>query len=345
MDIAKYIRIFDKMPSDDLVEKRRHAVDAVAARYQKLKSVSDLLQLSADLTRGVAKAGTLPEARIVEVEECIKVKSTSFIREGEGLQLLTCALLAALKTVSESKPTTEGGWSRADVIGLGLWSGLGFQPARTEEKLEALRMELLNASRNLVIASSENARKRKVVPAIGAEMPAEYEATGVATSIQSNVATTIDALRLNAALDREEIDLLWWIVTGWSRLANAQFASMDKTAAVVIAGLEAGALLRRIPGEAHKHIILRLITDDREVTAKDVITSLTDHRTRLVEFFRNASLLSGRESAFPLVAACISEAAVSKASGARSFKLSDWGARALLESSILHVGALPQNLL
>jgi hypothetical protein len=343
MNIAQHIRIFDKMPNDELVEKRTEAIGALAVKYHDLASVDNLLLLAADLTNGVAKGGSLPEPRIIEVEMVIKEKSSSFVREGQELQILTCALLAALKLLTQAAPT-DGVWSRSDVLALGLWSGLGFQVPRTEERLEALRSELLVAARDLVFASAGKARMRQEVPAVAVKMPEAYDATKIGTAVQNAAARAIDALRLNAALDREEIDLLWWVLSGWSKFAAKPFSKMGETAAVIAAGLEAGSIVRRIPGEAHKHLILRLLTRDETVSMQDVLESLRDEREQIAEFFGNNRLLAGRESLFPFVASCVAGKAAGKGAGARALLLSDWAARSLLESSILHVGTLSKNL-
>jgi hypothetical protein len=343
MDIARHIRIFDKTPSDELVEKRTEAIDTLAVKYQHLTSVANILQLAADLTKGVAKGGSLSEERVTEVEAVIKERSPSFVRERQELQMLTCALLAVLKLLTEAKPA-HGVLSRRDVLALGLWSGLGFQIPRTEEQLEALRSELLIASRDLALASAANARTRQEVPVVTLSAPQEYEATEADKAVKDGVSPSIDALRLNAALDREEIDFLWWVLSGWSKFAGKSFSSMSETAAVVAAGFEAGSVVRRIPGEAHKHLILRLLKQDLTVSMHDVLESLKDEREQITASFANNPLLARRESLFPLITACVAGKAGGKGAGAYALKLSDWAARALLESSILHVGSLPRNL-
>jgi hypothetical protein len=305
--------------------------------------VENILQLAADVVKGVAKGGNLPDARATEVEAVIKERSPSFVREGQELQILTCALLVVLKLLTETNPT-HGVWCRRDILALGLWSGLGFQIPRTEERLEALRSKLLVTSRDLTLASAAYARTRQEVPAITLNAPEEYEATEIGKAIQDGVPPAVDALRLNAELDREEIDFLWWILSGWSKLAGKSFSSMSDTAAVVAAGFEAGSVVRRIPVEAHKHLVLRMLKQDLTVSMHDVLESLKDEREQITAFFGNNPLFAGRESLFPLIKACVAGKAGGKSAGAHSLKLSDWAARALLESSILHVGCLPGNL-
>lgn len=343
MNIAQHIRIFEKTPDDEFVEKRTTVIDALAAKYGAISKVGDLLQLAADLTKAVAKGGALSEARAVEVEAAIRDASSSFVRENQEPQMMTCALLATLKVLTEAAPT-DGVWSRYDVLALGLWSGLGFQVPRADERIEALRAELLVSARNLVFASSAMARTRQEVPAITIKLPDPYDPTKSGNSIQIGAARTIDALRLNAALDREEIDLLWWVLSDWSKFAEKLFSGMNETAAVITAGLEAGTVLRRMPGEAHKHLILRLLKQDNSVSLLEILESIKGEHDRIAAVFASNQLLAGRESIFPLVAACVAGKAATKSVGGRTLKLSEWAGRALLESSILHVGMLPKAL-
>jgi predicted DNA-binding ArsR family transcriptional regulator len=77
MDIAQHIRIFDKTPSDELVEKRTESINALSEKYSKLANVTDILDLAADLTRAVAKSSAFPDSRATEVEAVIREKRSS----------------------------------------------------------------------------------------------------------------------------------------------------------------------------------------------------------------------------------------------------------------------------
>jgi hypothetical protein len=343
MSIAQHIRIFEKTPDDDFVQKRTKVIDALATKFLSSNDVGILLQLAADLTRGVAKGGAMPEARLTEIEAAIQAQSTSFVKEGQELQLVTCALLAALQCLNNAKPS-DGMWTKRDVIAVGLWSGLGFQIPRSDERLEALRVEVLHAARNLVLATASKARVRRHVPGVVLELQEAYDQTKTGNSIQNSSRATIDALRANAALDREEIDLLWWLLSGWSKYADIQLSQLSPITAVVLAGLEAGTYVRRLPGEPHKQLLFRLITKDESFTLQQVIEGVAEQKDKLVSAFGNHQLLVGRESLYPLLHACTTGKPGGKANAAQTLKLSDWAARALLESAILHVGMLPHEL-
>jgi hypothetical protein len=337
------IRIFEKTPDDDFVQKRTKAIDVLATKFSSSGDVGNLLQIAADLTAGIAKGGMMPEARLTEVEAAIQTESTSFVKEGQELQLVTCSLLAALQGLTSAKPS-EGVWTRQEVIAVGLWSGLGFQTPRSDERLEALRTEVLHAARNLVLATASKSRFRREVPAVVVKLQETYDQTKTGNSIQSILRATIDALRANAALDREEIDLLWWLLSGWSTYANKPLAQLSPVAAVVLAGLEAGTYVRRLPGEPHKQLLFRLITEDESFTLQQVIDAVAEQRDKLVSSFGHHKFFDGKESIYPLLHACTTGKPGGKSNAARKLKLSDWATRALLESAILHVSMLPHEL-
>jgi hypothetical protein len=343
MSIAQHIRIFEKTPDDEFVEKRKTVISALAAKFLGSGDVGTLLQLAADLTSGVAKGGMLPEARQIEIEAAIQVESTAFVKEGQELQMLTCALLAAQECLTTAAPTADV-WSRHDVLAIGLWSGLGFQTPRSDERLEALRTEVLHAARGLALESAAKSRVRRDVPTVTLKLQETYDQTKTGNVIQSAARGAVDILRANAALDREELDLLWWVLSDWSKYAGKRLTQLNPSAAVVLGGFEAGTYVRRMPGEPHKQLLFRLISEDIPVTMQQVIESVANEKAVLSAAFGTHQFFVGRESLYPLLLACTIGKAGSKTNGNRALKLSDWAARALLESAILHVGMLPHEL-
>lgn len=344
MDIARYVRIFEKNPDDELVHKRTNAISSLVKTYKAITTVADLLQLASDLTKAVAKRGTLPDSRIDEIEAAIREESSSFVRDKEDLQMLVCSMMAVLQLLKEAKPSSDV-WSRSDVIAIGLWSGLSFQTPRSEERFDALRQDLLGEARRLVLASAEKARRRQPVNSLtsenGESTNADDEESG---GFETNAEEAIGALRANAALDREELDVLWWTFAGWSRIAEKPFAGLDEVAAGVLYGIEMSGLLRRMPGEQHKQLVMHQIRVNPSRTMEEVVEILAGERPKIVLKYENNNLLTGREPIFPLLSALTAGKPRSKSSLTKSLSAADWSLRALLESSILHVGSLPRAL-
>ena len=255
------------------------------------------------------------------------------------MEAQVCALLGAV-TYLESAAPGSGSASRSDVLAIGLWSALAFQKPLAEAKLERLRAELLGLARDLATKAAEDSRQRAPV-SDGAFAPPEAESwTGIEKAWKAGPLTTLDALRRNASLDREEIDVLWWVLANWSAVYKEKLSSMDNRVSPLVASWELTQLLKRMPAEAHRHLILRLVQDTDRRTLSELVTGLGEKRVVLAEQISANAIVAECPHVFPLLNALNNPA--SKVPGdEQSRELGDWASRALLESGLLCVTKLP----
>jgi hypothetical protein len=341
-DLATHIRIFDVNPSDELVQKRQRAIEDVATQFQSVARIDQILPLANNLAGALATKGIMPSTLANIVETAIKKESPAFVQAGHELQLVVCAILAAL-TILESSPPSTTQVSRADILAVGLWSALAFQKPRSEQKIEALRRELLDRAEELVLRSANSGRQRSSVPD-ASFAPIESEAwAGIAATWQTGPFETLNALRFNAALDREEIDLLWWALSDWSALLQSRLSALNPESAAIASAIEAARLLKRFPAEAHKHLVLRHVTRVTNLSLGELIKSIGDHKTALAQAHAGNSTLTACPHIFPLLTA-LSESQVLGSGAKESRSTMEWGSRALLEASILRVASLPTML-
>src|SRR5712671_2248874 len=116
--------------------------------------------------------------------------------------MLVCGLLAIDQYLSTVKPSVKV-VSTGDVLAVGAWSALEFQPARSEPKLETLRQEVVERARALSLQTASKARERVPIPEIKMEKPAE-DLSDLAAKVKSAMGGPVEALENNAAIDREE---------------------------------------------------------------------------------------------------------------------------------------------
>lgn len=339
-DIATHIRIFDAQPTDDLVEKRISTIDDLSERFAKRKTFATILQLASDLSAAVSRKGVMSTELINEVEIAIKEYSPSFVQTGNELQMLVCALLATLKYLETATPSKRR-MNPADILAAGLWSALSFQPCRTEAKLEALRKELLSRSQLMITTTSFSARHRSEVPDFTFNVPEEVDWQTYANAQTKGYSKTIKALRENSALDREELDLLWWVLSDWSSILNETLSVSPVEVAAIVRGIEVACMLRRLPGDAHKHLVLKGIVEGDSLTLKNLVKTLADTRMKLVSSFQDNPLVEACPAVFPLLSVLVSGKTTGVPSANAARTLHEWAARALLERSILHVASLP----
>ena len=353
-NIATHIRIFDPEPSDEIVEKRSSAIHNIALSIKRKGGASKILAVANSFALGNTGDGSLSTNLTTEIESAIKKESASFVREGNDLQIFVCALLAGMQVLEANKPNRTKR-QRTDILAAGIWSAMSFQVANEKPKLEALVAEVRACARELVIASSEFERTRRPVPDFSVKEPAstegddEAEEVGIesnnvdwseiAESINTGARDTIQALKINAVLDREELDLLWWALGDWSTVLNRRFSSVSSPVAAVVGGLEASKIVQALPGEAHKHLVLRNAQSEVEpMNLSQVLECLGDDASTIAASLNDCAFLAEAPQVFPLLTA-ISGNISAGPSVEKARPLDEWAGRALLESSILHVAA------
>lgn len=347
VNIAKHIRIFNTEPSDDLVDKRTAAIATLTAVLGKKARQPEILQLANNVAAGVIDPNKLSTTLATEVEAAIKERSTAFDRDGNELEILICLLLAMCQRLEnhEADATSQSSnESRAAAV----WSALSFQPSRSEPKLEALRDELMAKAQALVLASGENGRRRLEVPDFSViededesedEESEEGDIAQFKEDFMAGTEATIVALRTNADLDREELDLLWWALGDWSDLLDKRLSTLPAPIAALTCGIEIGRALRKLPASAHKHLALRNIADDAaSLNLSELIEAIGTQKEKLLSAFTNRQWLSEFPEVFPLLHA-LQTGKTSACGSDQKRSLRDWGARALLETSILFVRA------
>ena len=339
IDVAAHVRIFNADPEDDLVTKRSAAINELSSRYVKVRQqVGPIFQTANDLALAAESKGAhISDAMNKEVEAAIrKGGAEAFVAEGQGLQVTVCAMLAALQGLEGVAPAT-GDATTQIVMAVGLWSALSFQAPRPEPKLETLRAGLLNAAQTYIVNSATTSRDRIKVPELNVPAAKELEGTAIAQSVTTGLRPAVNALRTNAALDREEIDLLWWVLGDWSDLLGRRYTAMPDTIATSIAsGVEAGRMLRRMPGCAHRNLVLRHVKGDKSFTLAEVVRELGDDRSRIAVPYAWDTILGSCPSVFPLLTA-LNTGSASHAKWKAKRSLTEWGERALLEAAALHV--------
>lgn len=329
-NIALHMRISSVTVSDDDVDSRHSAAKSLATQWGKERDVSTIVSKAVEVAEALGGDGNPSPALGSEIQAAIQKKSSSYLYDERPLDVSVCAGMAMVSILGAGPGT--GGWMTADVYAAALWSTLAYQPVLENERRENLRREVLDAAAVRCVTAAEKSRTRVNVPD-----PSNVEITIEATTATSNfneaMSSTVEALRRNAALDREELDFLWWAQLGRSRLINRQLSAISEPTRIVAAGIEGAKLLRRLPCEVHREIVLRSLDRDPELDLEEILTTIGEDCAVLGAAFTEGSV-ADYPSVFPLLHALATGEAVGIDTGAAvKRRVSEWGVRALLEAS------------
>lgn len=345
-NVALHMRITGTQVSDEDVNRRNAAVADLAITYNKMRAPGEILATAAEIAVALGGTGTPPDRLGRQVQAAVQAHASSFIYSERPLEVGICSGMAVYSIISKS-PISTNGWTFADVMAAGLWSALSFQTPLLEPKREALRIEVLTAAQDRVTRAAEGARVRLSVPEFGplsieTEETEETEETGEAneaekfpSAFKEATAATIDALRRNAVLDREELDFLWWVMLNRSRLLKKPLPDLDEPVRVVAAGIEAAANLRKLPCDVHHELVQRSISTDAKFDLAELLTAIGGDCSALAMPF-TGDVLNTVSGVFPLLHA-LSAGSAGMDDVLVKRMASEWGCRALLEASIFHM--------
>lgn len=328
MNMARYVRIFNLQPSDELVEKRSAAIEGLCKAYLAEEAPLGALQLAADLVRGVQE-GKLPGTLSKHTASIIAAHSPSFSIEDGELEALVCSLAAVLKCLAEMD-AGDAGFDAHDALACALSSGLEFQQPLAEARLEALRKEVLEAALSHWTRRAEEIRERVEFESSADAEEEENEGEEPLDTLRS----AVDALRRNADLDREEIDLLWWVLADWSSLLRTHFSRRNDLAGFVAGGLEMARKLRHLPAESHYQITLRFVPADSDCTLSGLIDATAADMGALRPGLEQLkALVQNYPSVFPLLSSLVSgQATVSTNDDVHPYSI--WVRRVLSEATL-----------
>lgn len=330
--MGEYARILNTGIDDDWVEKRKRVVDDLKLWYAGMTHAAAISNASS-IAASINDGSTMPEAIAIVGETTIQKHASSFVRsDGEGmLQIKVMLFAAAIDFVNEADE--GGGWEIADALAAAFWSALWFQPVLNQCKVERLRQDLFEASRARVLRSGATSRRRRAIPSIG---PVNIDqnselGTKVNNAFSRAVEPMLVVVRDNAALDREELDFLWWLMSDRSDILEEPLQGLPNAVRAIVTGLDAAAKLRKLPADAHRHIVFRHVDDSEAFTLAEIISQVEPYKEKITVHLNE--IPNDCAAVFPLIKAIVS-GTVDLSMVEAKIRPSEWGARALLEGAI-----------
>jgi len=329
-NLAAHMRISGVTVTDSEVESRRYAASSLAAKWGKISNVDQIAEKAGFVALALSCDGTPAEVLVDEVQALIQKKSSAYLASERPFDVGICCGMAMVSLFEE--PLASPGWTIKEVYAASLWSALAYQSPIDVTKREELRVEVLTTASAFSTTHAEKARTRNVVPDPSATKLKVDETNLVDFDLKTMMSKTIESLRNNAILDREELDFLWWAQLGRSRLLKKQLSNISEPTRIVAAGIEGAKMLRRLPCEVHREIVLRTLDKDPELNLAELLSDLGDERQLLSEAISTERVIL-HPVVFPLLHSIYTGELDNFGSSVKR-RVSEWGARALLEATL-----------
>ena len=332
IDIEKCVLIFDPDPHDDLVMERCEEIRDLRRRLLRTRRASKLVAICNDVCSVFCDPLKASDVVSKMVKDALIKRGDVPEQHGRELELGVCGVEAVVQSmISERSSYRSVGWSVVDLLASCLWSALSFLPTLGGTKLEAFRKRAVETARARAIAGSEAGRIRPAVPPLVPFDAASFEPTDYAAA----AARTVDALKRNASVDREEIDVLRWVLRGKSGLVERPLRSLSSEVRVVASGVEIGALMRAPPARSHRDLIVPGVEGTQRLRLAQLLEELGEARRAITASFREGTIIQQAPLVFPLMSALCSREDPKGRGSEVPRSLSEWGARALIEVALL----------
>ena len=335
IDIAQHIRIFNINPDDDYVTKRTAAIKAIEETLKKTTTIDDIILLVNKLAMALDAPEKLDASILDMVEKALKKQSPAFVKEGQELQIAGCALIALLQYLDKINPATVS-LTVSDVFAVAAWSSISFFGELSDKpKIEALKIEIGEQAKRIVNTDSFTTRKRSAIREMK-DIPSSADPATLVINIKNEISPIIELLKKNAALDREEIDILWWKLNDWSNIGEAGYGSLKEIPGTIFKGIELAGLLRRLPNNAHYRMITLGINDE-SFDGHQILKAVEDHLAQITQYLKKYPIIEKAPKVFPLFNVLLNKTAdVSFLDLKRPLK--EWAGRALLEGTMIDLG-------
>lgn len=332
-DIPKYVRIFSPDPDDDFVSKRTTAINAIETNLRKKVNSTQLYQVANAIVRAGNNPSTCPSEITELASSALRKASSSFVTEGQDLQLNVCVLLSCLQFFEKATQTHK--FTAADIsFAICLLNGLTFSnPTGDFEKFGDLRKELVELCKTLTADLLRESRIRSEIDELPTiSVPADNSFVSFANTLNSSFHAVVENLRLNAALDREELDMLWWVINGKSKIFKKALIDLSPVQAIVAGSLEMGSRLHTIPDEAFLELVCRGIDPLEEYDANSLKQHLEGFQDEIDVYASTNYRIKNCQDIFP-VSSLLFEGVIGE-NPTQSRPLKEWAGRIMLEGAV-----------
>jgi hypothetical protein len=266
----EFLRISDPQPNAEKVRGRRETAQALVTELQQNRAT--LLQF----LQGIVVGFDFPPLTQESPATILLIKSIKHLDETLPLDLKENALdLRATACIAVGELLTErsdGAITTANAVlaALSVRSALSIRPTPSEKYLRWALDTLLKASDEVIMVAAENRRKTKMsaLEALGA---IKAPATDPWATLGPAVNLALGEVSVQAAIDREELETLWWMFAAYSEIERKPLADLSPAGAAFCSGVELAKRALLPPALSAVGLVRRAVLSERNAAALSAI--------------------------------------------------------------------------
>ena len=268
----EFLRIADPQPTDEKVRKRTESAQELLTAFAGGSDI--LLEVLQGVVAGFDSMPLTQESQSVGLLiKAIKDRDATLpldLKEN-ALELRAVASIVVGEIITHQPkgiPTDQ-----AVVAALSLRSALSLRPAASEKYIKWALDTLLSAS-DETLQVAAGLRRKRGTPTLHrlATIKESAPATDLWTVVVPSIRSAMQEVTDQAAIDREEIETLWWMFSAYSELEKKALASLAPAAAAFVSGIELARRALLPPAPSSFAMVGRAVETGRKSSALSSIS-------------------------------------------------------------------------
>lgn len=276
----EWYRIVDPRPTSQTIDNRIAAARDIVTALDNASDWKLALGYATGVVSGFTRNFAQDSPVVQSLVRAIRAHESAFPQDlsENALALRACAAIGIGEILVRNGDKVPD--PIAVFIASAVQSGLGVQPLPKGKHLQQLLNQLSDAAAKVLASGSLSRRRRLTL--LAQRFEKLQEPTDLATAWKSLVPPFRAAMRevaQQSAIDREELNILWWMFAGVSNATGQPIAKMPDGAAILCCGAELGAQCLLPPTPNLEAMVRRAYENGRKphgLTARNIESVVAD---------------------------------------------------------------------
>jgi hypothetical protein len=232
--IADWYRIAEGKPQDETIEKRKSSIVDLVKKIVEAEDVSNLCALISISVSGPNLQNDSHKPVIDTIMNSLCEHQPSLPTDPlESLNIIrACAIITLGEIISQGKPEKPN--EIAIISSTILLSAIGIRQAFTERMVHKAIGEVINLAQHVLKNASDNSRKRQSAIIKLEKIAPDADIKKAFEVMKSIVLILEDQIKI----DKEEIEVLWWMRARFSIIMNKNIGELNTPIAAYVSALE-----------------------------------------------------------------------------------------------------------
>lgn len=256
--LYEWLRIVNPKPTDEMVEKRKAAITDIISHILAQKDFSLLIALVGAAVHG--NHALSQESPLFTVAlEAIKKYQPAFPEalSENMLEVRTCCAVAVSELVNRNEAKSHK--HRMLASSLVISSHPSYVTLKQRYLLQMLQ-ELHNSAHSM-LETTAMVRRRRTSVSLDPKLEGITDVQSLAVTLVPALKKALDDLQRQSSLEREEIEVLWWMFARSSKTLQSPLNELDAFDAALCCGIELANLSLLPPISSYRNMVSRALSE------------------------------------------------------------------------------------